>query len=59
MAQILVCPQCGQKLCKAENGSKMTIQCSKCKSEFALSVEPDGAILIQPIEKKNVNCKKS
>jgi phage FluMu protein Com len=33
-----MCPCCGQKLCRAEEGSKLLMQCPKCKENLNLTV---------------------
>lgn len=38
MALIVSCPYCGQRLCKAEEGSKIVMQCPKCREDLDLVV---------------------
>ena len=33
-----ICPMCGKKLCKAEEGSMVDIQCPECKEQVEIVV---------------------
>ena len=33
-----ICPMCGKKLCKAEEGSTVDIQCPECKEHVEIDV---------------------
>ena len=41
-----MCPKCGRRLCKGENGTKVEMECPKC-GEFAsviITNTPDGVL---------------
>lgn len=38
MKLFAICPFCGKKLCRAEEGSSVDIQCSECKSQVEIVV---------------------
>jgi len=38
MKYFAVCPLCGKKLCKAEEGSQVEVQCPVCKQEVEVIV---------------------
>lgn len=38
MKYFAVCPLCGKKLCKAEEGSKVEVQCPVCKEQVEVVV---------------------
>ena len=52
---IIVCPQCGQKLCRAELGSKIEICCPKCKAMYDSQVENNGGVHPMPMNIKAVS----
>lgn len=39
MKYFAVCPVCGKKLCKAEDGSVLEVQCPHCKEQVDVVVE--------------------
>ncbi len=49
MLKFITCPQCGQKLCRAEIGSKVVITCPKCKSTYEGIVDKDGSVHALPL----------
>ena len=38
MKYFAICPVCGKKLCKAEEGSSVDIQCPECKEQVEIVV---------------------
>lgn len=40
-----MCPQCGRKLCKGDAGSKLEIECPKCKHMIYILIENNGVKL--------------
>lgn len=38
MKLFAICPMCGKKLCKAEEGSTVDIQCPECKEQVEIIV---------------------
>lgn len=40
-----ICPQCGYKLLRAENGTKVELYCPKCKEKLCVIVK-NGVIII-------------
>ena len=38
MKSYAICPMCGKKLCKAEEGSTVDIQCPECKEQVEIIV---------------------
>lgn len=38
MKLFAICPFCGKKLCRAEEGSSVDMQCSECKSQVEIVV---------------------
>ena len=38
MKLFAICPICGKKLCKAEEGSSVDIQCPECKTQVEIVV---------------------
>lgn len=42
MKKFAVCPLCGQKLCKAEEGSIVEMQCPSCKQYVEVTVQSDS-----------------
>lgn len=57
MYKIISCPQCGQKLCRAEIGSKVEIICPKCKAEYEGFVDKDGGVHTLPLDNKSIQAK--
>jgi phage FluMu protein Com len=57
MYKIISCPQCGQKLCRAEIGSKVEIICPKCKTECEGYVDKNGGVHALPLDIKSVQAK--
>ena len=57
MYKIISCPQCGQRLCRAEIGSKLEITCPKCKAEYVGCVDKDGGVHALPLDVKLVQNK--
>ena len=53
MSLIVYCPYCGQKLCRAEEGSKVALQCPKCKADLDLIVS-DEAVKVGKVKKDRV-----
>lgn len=58
MYKILSCPQCGQRLCRAEIGSKVVITCPKCKSEYESFIDKDGGVHALPLESRPIQAMK-
>ncbi|MEG2688355.1 MAG: hypothetical protein RSA24_04220 [Clostridia bacterium] len=54
MYKFISCPECGQKLCRAETGSKVEITCPKCKTEFEGFIDKDGGVHALPLETKPI-----
>ena len=54
MSLIVTCPYCGQKLCRAEEGSKLIMQCPKCKEDLDLTVIEE-TVRIGKIKKPKLN----
>lgn len=44
MKYFAVCPFCGKKLCKAEEGSKVEMQCPACHEQVEVSVAKGSVI---------------
>lgn len=42
-----MCPQCGRRLCKGEAGSKLEIECSKCKALVRVLFEERCVIIMK------------
>lgn len=42
-----MCPQCGRRLCKGAAGSKLEIECSKCKALVRVLFEERSVIIIK------------
>jgi len=59
MYKILSCPQCGQRLCRAEIGSKIEIICPKCKAVYIGYIDKDGGVHALPLESKPIQAKKN
>ncbi len=38
MKYFAICPVCGKRLCKAEEGSTIIIQCPECKDQIEIIV---------------------
>lgn len=53
MKKFVVCPNCGQKLCKAEPGSVVEMTCPCCKKPVEVIVGND-AVTAKNRELKNV-----
>lgn len=51
MKKFITCPNCGQKLFKAEIGSMVEVTCPSCKQPFEVKVNPESVITID----KSVN----
>lgn len=47
-----ICPHCGYKLLKAENGTKIELFCPKCKEKLSIAVK-DGVVIIGKYELKD------
>lgn len=49
-----MCPKCGRRLCKGENGTKVEIECPKC-GEFSFVVIEEDYVCIskKPISTKS------
>ena len=41
------CPQCGRRLCKGEAGSRLEMECSKCKALLRVVFEERGVSIIK------------
>lgn len=50
MYKILFCPQCGQRLCRVEIGSKVEIICHKCKVDYEGYVDKNGGVHALPLD---------
>ncbi len=51
MVKVISCPQCGQRLCKAEAGTNIVeVMCPKCKAIFAGKVDENGGVHALPID---------
>lgn len=46
MTYYVVCPECGYKLFKLDNGSNIEIYCPKCKVKMLIAVN-DGKVTVQ------------
>ena len=44
MKKFIVCPNCGQKLCKAEPGSNVEMVCPSCKQAVEVTVDHETVI---------------
>lgn len=44
MKKFAVCPNCGQKLCKAEPGSVVEMTCPSCKQAVEVTVDAGTVI---------------
>ena len=42
MKLFAICPICGKKLCKAEEGSLVDLQCPECKSQLEIVVTKEA-----------------
>lgn len=51
LMQYVMCPVCGKKLCKGENGTKIEIQCPKCGEKVKISID-DRDMHIELVDKK-------
>ncbi|MCH5165083.1 MAG: Com family DNA-binding transcriptional regulator [Clostridiales bacterium] len=40
--KFVMCPKCGKKLCKAEPGTKVEIECPKCGEFASVVVDEDS-----------------
>ncbi len=49
MYKYITCPECGQRLCRADYGSKIESSCYKCRAEFKANVDKDGVLHIATI----------
>lgn len=47
-----ICPYCGYKLLKAENGAKIELFCPKCKEKLSIAVK-NGIVIIGRYELKD------
>ena len=36
-----MCPKCGRRLCKGENGTKVEVECPKCGEGASVIIEED------------------
>lgn len=57
MYKIITCPQCGQRLCRVDLGSKVEITCTKCKTDYEWFVDKDGSIHALPLDDNAVQKK--
>lgn len=51
MKYFAICPVCGKKLCKAEEGSTVDIQCPDCKEQVEIVVTKEAVSM-----KRNNTC---
>lgn len=47
MKYFVACPNCGQDLLKAENGSLIEISCPECNTEIIVEIENDKLTIQQ------------
>lgn len=38
----VMCPKCGKRLCKAESGTKVELECPKCGEFASVIIDDDG-----------------
>ena len=52
----VMCPECGRRLCKGENGTKVEIECPKCGKIVIVTIEEYSVHILYktPAQKKEV-----
>ena len=48
-----MCPKCGRRLCKGENGTKVEIECPKCGEFSFVVIEEDYVCISKKISTKS------
>ena len=48
----VMCPNCGKRLCKGEAGTKIEIECPKCREVALIVIRLDGLQICRKIPTK-------